>query len=159
MVGSHCLTPRPRQIHIPTGKYTCGKLHEAYCPQRNLAWGGGRGTPVLSWLGGGGNRLLSWPGGTPLLSSLGWGTPVPAGGYASPVLVRRYPCPGVLPWLELGYPPPPGWDWGTPLERTWDQRPWKEPGTENITFREFCERKKVGTLHPYQKIDSQLFTE
>ena len=51
-------------------------------------------------------------------------TPVPTKG-CTPVSAgegRR------VPLSSLQYPP--GWDWGIPPGRTWDQRPGKEPGTE-----------------------------
>ena len=75
------------------------------------------------------------------------GYPSPSQGYPSPgwvvsqswlgstpLTVRGHPCPGWgTPVLEY----PSGWNWSTPpwlglvypWERTWDQRPGKEPGT------------------------------
>ena len=80
---------------------------EAYRPPRS------KYSLCCSVLGGGG-RPQSWLG--------GGGTPSPdlTGGYSSPVLVRG-PRTGA----------PTGQDWGTPLpERTWEQWPGQEPGTE-----------------------------
>ena len=53
-------------------------------------------------------------------------SPVLAWGYLSSVLDRGTLMLG-YPQLGLGYPCGPGQ--GYPLERTWDQRPGKEPGT------------------------------
>ena len=93
-------------------KSSCGKPHEACHLQCILSWGS---TPDLSCPRGEGVPM-SW--GTHLARS---GVPAPAGTGISPWLGLAY-----LTWLGLGYP----------LERTWDQRPWKEPvgQTEDITF-------------------------
>ena len=116
-------------------------------PQSYPAWRaspvlarGGNPSPVLAHVvpqsrsGPGGMPVLFCPRSTPVLSCLGvwlsWGTPLPGTGV--PSLART------------GVPLHPTRTGVSPLERTWYQRPWKEPGTgvpspscgqtENITL-------------------------
>ena len=87
-----------------TRKSSCGKPHKAYCPLRNLSRDG-----TQSWPGG----PQSWPGDIQF-----W----PGGPQSWPG--------GIQSWLRIGYPSPSGTGTGvSPPERTWDQRPVKEPGT------------------------------
>ena len=82
------------------------KRHTARCPGQE-----GYPSPVLA---GGGYPSLALDRGVPQ-SYPGWGT--------MPVLSWDWHTS----WPGLGYPP--SQLWGTPQERTWDQRPGKEPGT------------------------------
>ena len=73
-------------------------------------------------------RSLTCPGGGGGSPGGREDTPVLVEGlYPSPSWGRGYPSPGVPLWT--GVPPPPGQNWGIPLERTRDLRSGKEPGT------------------------------
>ena len=96
--------------------------------------GHGAGYPILTRQGGypspvltRGYPILTWPGGTPSWPGQGVTQPVLARGLAFLTLLGgtqdlfrwRVPHPGVIS----------DQDWDSPLKRTWDQWPGKEPGT------------------------------
>ena len=103
-----------------------------------LSWPGvsypdlARGYAILTWLGEcpiltmlGEYPILTWLGGYPILTWLGGGR------LTNPDLARGNPIltwPGGIPsWSGWGVPHRPGL--GSLPQRTWNQRPGKEPGT------------------------------